>query len=74
MTVAWAIGTTMLVVCGSTMHATQASSNAMRQEYPTAYRPVKGTDVHVVPAGVIQTCDAWRIVRIDAAAHRPRLY
>lgn len=31
MRVAWAIGTTMLVVCGSTMHATQASSDAMAE-------------------------------------------
>ena len=45
MTVAWAIGTTMLVVCGSTMHPTQASSKAMRQEYPRADGAVKGTDV-----------------------------
>ena len=31
MRVAWAIGTTMLVVCGSTMHATQASSDVMAE-------------------------------------------
>ncbi len=45
MRVAWAIGTTMLVVCGSTMHATQASSEAMGEEYPTNEPQVKGTDV-----------------------------
>jgi hypothetical protein len=45
MTVAWAIGTTMLVVCGSTMHMTQASSEAMREEYLNRTAPVKGTKV-----------------------------
>jgi hypothetical protein len=45
MRVAWAMGTTMLVVCGSTMHATQASSEAIHEEYPTNGADVKGTDV-----------------------------
>jgi len=45
MTVAWAIGTTMLVVAGSTMHMTQASSEAMGEEYPKRTSRVKGTKV-----------------------------
>jgi hypothetical protein len=45
MSVAWAIGTTMLVVCGSTMHATQASSAVMSETMPAARRDVNGTDV-----------------------------
>ena len=49
MRVAWAIGTTMLVVCGSTMHATQASSEAIHEEYRTNGADVKGTDVPEAP-------------------------
>jgi len=45
MRLAWAIGTTMLVVDGSTMHAMQASSGAMNEEYPTDGPSVKRTDV-----------------------------
>jgi hypothetical protein len=45
MSVAWAIGTTMLVVCGSTMHATHASSAGMSETMPAARRDVNGTDV-----------------------------
>jgi hypothetical protein len=45
MSVAWAIGTTMLVVCGSTMHATQASSELIGEKYPTTGAAVNGTDV-----------------------------
>ena len=54
MRVAWAIGTTMLVVCGSTMHATQASSEAIHEEYPTSGAVVKGTDVPA-PPGALST-------------------
>ena len=49
MRLAWAIGTTMLVVDGSTMHAMQASSEAMDEEYTTIGRSVKRTDVPPPP-------------------------
>ena len=39
MTVACAIGTTMLVVCGSIMHATHASSDAMSGGLPQPIGP-----------------------------------
>ena len=50
MRVAWAIGTTMLVVWGSTMHATQASSEAIHEEYRPNGISVKRTDVPAPPA------------------------
>jgi len=49
MRLAWAIGTTMLVVDGSTMHAMQASSGAIDEEYATSGTPVKRTDVPQPP-------------------------
>jgi hypothetical protein len=49
MRLAWAIGTTMLVVAGSTMQAMHASSEDMDEEYPTKGIPVKRTDVPPPP-------------------------
>ena len=56
MRVAWAIGTTMLVVWGSTMHATQASSEAIHEEYLTKGISVKRTDV---PGPPRSWCRRW---------------
>jgi hypothetical protein len=45
MSVAWATGTTMLVVVGSTMHATHARSAVMGDTIAAERRGVNGTDV-----------------------------
>ena len=76
MRVAWAIGTTMLVVCGSTMHATQASSELIGEEYPTTGVAVNGTDVPAADRGAeggIRTTSLQSTV-FATAIRRPRVH